>query len=187
MKSSRRALLTSFTLLAILVALPACVPTDRSVVTADVATFDPALVGEWNSGDKPADRVTFAKADDGKSYKLTTYDDDGKPKDEKGVFRTMRLGSEMFYELETRNPGDTRDRFAVGRLTVEKDRLRGWTFDKDDAAFDMTEIKTAEVDYGTSKEKVLAMEPEKVQAFLKKHAKEMTKESFAVKRGLPGK
>jgi hypothetical protein len=176
-------------LLTVLVAtfLTACVPTDRSVVTPDVLTFDPALAGEWNSGKSPADRVTFTKAADGKSYVVATYDDDGKQKENTSVFRTMKIGSELFYELQTRNPGDTRDRFAVGRLTVEKDRLRGWGFEKDDAALDLPDVKTTEVDYGSDKQKVLAMEPAKVQAFLKTHAKELTKETFAVSRGRAGK
>jgi hypothetical protein len=176
-------------LLTILVAacLTACVPTDRSVVTADVQTFDPDLAGEWNTGDKPADRLTFAKGPDGKSYVVTTYDDDGKVKENTCAFRAMKLGGDLFYELQTRNPGDTRDRFAVGRLTIEKDHLRGWSFEKDDAALGMPDVKTAEVDYGTDKQTVLAMDAEKVQAFLKAHAKEMTKESLAVKRGQAGK
>ena len=51
----------------------------------------------------------------------------------------------------------------------------------------MPDVKTVEADYGTDRQKVLAMEPEKVQAFLKAHAKEMTKESLAVSRGKAGK
>ena len=179
--------IAALVLLLVAACLTACVPTDRSVVTADVQTFDPNLAGEWNTGDKPADRLTFAKAADGKSYNVTTYDDDGKAKENTCVFRAMKLGGELFYELQTRNPGDTRDRFAVGRLTIEKDRIRGFSFEKDDAALEMPDVKTAEVDYGSDKQKVLAMEPEKVQAFLKAHAKEMTKESLAVGRGRAGK
>jgi hypothetical protein len=169
------------------VCLTACVPVDRSVVTPDVLSFDPSLLGEWNTGKTAADRLTFAKAADGKSYAVTTYDDNGKAKDETCLFRLMKLGAEHFYEMETRNSGETKSRFAVGRLTIEKDRLRGWTFEKDDAAFDLPDVKTAEVDYGGEKQKVLAMEPAKVQAFLKAHAKEMTKESLAVSRGRAGK
>jgi hypothetical protein len=172
----------------VIACLTACVPTDRSVVTADVQTILPDLAGEWNTGDKPADRLTFIKAADGKSYEVITYDDDGKSKENSCVLRVMKLGDDLFYEMETHNPGETRNRFAVGRLTVEKDRLRGWTFEKDDAGLEVPEAKTAEVDYGGgNKEKVLAMEPAKVQALLKAHAKEMTKESLAVRRGRAGK
>jgi hypothetical protein len=183
---SRRALLC-FSALLTLICLTACVPTDRSVVTADVQTFEAGLAGEWNTGDKPEDRLTFVKAADGKSYEVTTYDDDGKPKENTCVIRMMKLGPDLFYEMETHNPGETGNRFAVGRLTIEKHHLRGWSFEKDDAALDMPDVKTAEMDYGTDKQRVLVMEPAKVQAFLKAHAKEMTKESLGVTRGRAGK
>ena len=173
--------------LALTALLSACVPTDRSAVTPDVQVFDADLLGEWKTGSAPSDRLTFTKAIDAKSYDVATYDDDGKRKAERYVLRLMKLGDQHFYELELRPEPDAKARFSVGKLTLEKDRIVGWTFERDEQAFEQPDAKTAEVEYGGEKQKVLSMEPTKVQAYLKAHAKEMTRESLRVERAKEAK
>jgi hypothetical protein len=172
-------------LAAALLLVTACVPTDRSVVTKDVQVFDAAVVGAWQALDRQFDpRVTIGKHADGRSYTVVARDDQGLEAS-RGVLRIMKLGDDRFYELETRNTGDPKTRFAIGRLKIEKDLLTGYSFPKDSDILDHPDVKTIEVADeadGTGKQKVISMEPAKVQAFLNAHAKEMSKQTMQLKR-----
>ncbi|HLG14302.1 MAG TPA: hypothetical protein VJH03_07345 [Blastocatellia bacterium] len=90
-------------ILAILLLMPACVPSLQPLFTEKDAVFEPGLVGAWVSEDEEGNtRIWTLKKSGTKAYELVDVVEDGEPA--KFEARLVRLGERAFLDVYPEEP-----------------------------------------------------------------------------------
>ena len=159
-----------------------CYESLTSIATPDKLVFYDDLPGDYKAVAPATGRLSIGKGE-GKAFAYKQYDEKGGLQN-KGALRIVKIGDEHFYEItiDGFQTSEGKPIYAVGRLAIGgkagAKTLTGYAFKSKDAFFSDPGVTTAEY---TSKEngevkkaRALSMPPEKLQAYLAAHAKEMT-------------
>lgn len=163
-----------------------------TIVTADKLVFYENLVGEYEckSGEHKLGHFTIAKGKEDKSYLVTERNADGGIVGTR-VLRLIKLGEHHFYDMEMPAETNKGKIHGFGRMAIDGDRIRAFIFDGDDMdgkkLYGHGDIRTEEYvrigpDGTQTMRRAVSMTPQDLQAFLQKHAGEMTREAYVLTR-----
>ena len=169
-----------------------CFESLTSIATPDKVVFYPDLGGDYRPPGPGGGRVhTHIARAEGKAYTYVQYDDKG-AESTKGTLRLVKLGEHHFFEITLDNlkTAEGRPISVIGRLVIEGEpgakTITGYTFKSKEEFLKDPAISTAEFSLKqngeTKKARAVSTPPQKLQAYLAAHAKDLSEETVKLQQ-----